>query len=440
MSRDLTRAADLGRALPLAVGAALMTAAPAAAQLVTPFPIPAPPPASAGVAPITIADGLTLKPLADLRIRYENVHQDGIAKDADAVTARLRPGVELATRSGFSALVEAEGTLPIDPDYNSSTNGRTAYAGVSDPRNVELNRAQVQYRSKAVTITAGRQLIALDDQRFVGPAAWRQNEQTFDAVRVEAKAIGPFFADVAYSWSDRTIYGITADKLPATSTVKQAIGGDNVFAGAGVKLGPLTAKGFAYLVDQDAPGRQIFSSQTYGIRASAKVPAGPLTVNLLGSYARQSDYSSNPTHYAASYWIVEGSTSVRGVGATVGYEVLGADGGGANTSFQTPLASLHKFNGYADKFTVTPADGLTDLYATVAYTLPGFRLLPGLAAGVTYHRFDSDRSTRRYGDEWDPQVSFRLHTVGVLVKYATYTADTFATDTRKFWIELDWTT
>ncbi|MGI4731225.1 MAG: alginate export family protein, partial [Janthinobacterium lividum] len=256
MSRDLTRAADLGRALPLAVGAALMTAAPAAAQLVTPFPIPAPPPASAGVAPITIADGLTLKPLADLRIRYENVHQDGIAKDADAVTARLRPGVELATRSGFSALVEAEGTLPIDPDYNSSTNGRTAYAGVSDPRNVELNRAQVQYRSKAVTITAGRQLIALDDQRFVGPAAWRQNEQTFDAVRVEAKAIGPFFADVAYSWSDRTIYGITADKLPATSTVKQAIGGDNVFAGAGVKLGPLTAKGFAYLVDQDAPGRQ----------------------------------------------------------------------------------------------------------------------------------------------------------------------------------------
>ncbi len=432
------------RAALLLVGAAV--AAPAAAQdMIHSNPAPPPKPGTtkvvAAVKPIPFADGLTFKPLVDLRLRYENVRQDGVTKDANAVTARLRAGGEVATASGFAALVEGEGTLPIDPDYNSLTNGKALFATVADPRNVELNRAQLQYRGlKGWTFTAGRQVINIDDQRFVGAAAWRQNEQTFDAVRVEAKQVGPFFADIAYAWSDRTIYGITADKLAANSSVKQAIGGDNVFAGAGLKLGPVTAKGFAYLVDQDALGRRQFSSQTYGGRAVAAIPVGPLKINLVGSYARQSNYSSNPNRYAASYWVAEGGTSFYGFGASGGYEVLGADGGGStNTAFQTPLATLHRFNGTADKFLVTPANGLTDLYATLGRGFNGISALPGLTASVTYHRFDSDRLGLHYGDEWDAQVGFKLHGVGALVKYATYDADRFATNTRKLWLELDWT-
>jgi hypothetical protein len=432
------------RAALLLAGAAV--AAPAAAQdMIHANPAPPPKPGTskvvAAVKPIPFGDGLTFKPIVDLRVRYENVHQDGVDKDANAVTARLRAGGEVATRSGFAALVEAEGTLPIDPDYNSLTNGKTAFTTVADPRNVELNRAQLQYRGlKGWTFTAGRQVINIDDQRFVGAVAWRQNEQTFDAVRVEARQVGPFFADVAYAWSDRTIYGITADRLLAGSTVRQSIRGDNVFAGAGLKLGPVTAKGFAYLVDQDELGRRPFSSQTYGGRAVAAVPVGPLTVNLVGSYARQSNYSSNPNRYAATYWVAEGGTSFDGFGVSGGYEVLGADGGTSTaTAFQTPLATLHKFNGFADKFLVTPANGLTDLYATLGRAFPGVRALPGLTASVTYHRFDSDRLGLHYGDEWDAQLGFNLRGVGALVKYATYDADRFATDTRKFWLELDWT-
>jgi hypothetical protein len=41
----------------------------------------------------------------------------------------------------------------------------------------------VQYATKALDLTLGRQRINLDDQRFVGSVGWRQNEQTFDAVR-----------------------------------------------------------------------------------------------------------------------------------------------------------------------------------------------------------------------------------------------------------------
>ena len=43
-----------------------------------------------------------------------------------------------------------------------------------------------------------------------------------------------------------------------------------------------------------------------------------------------------------------------------GYEVLGADDGAALTSFQTPLATLHKFQGWADKFLTTPPNGIRE--------------------------------------------------------------------------------
>ena len=116
--------------------------------------------------------------------------------------------------------------------------------------------------------------------------------------------------------------------------------------------------------------------------------------------------------------------------------VLGASTGAANTSFQTPLATLHKFNGTADKFLVTPANGLRDLYATVGHKFGG-TAIPGLNAGVTYHRFRSDRADIAYGDEWDAQVAFKIRKVAALVKYASYSANRYATDTKKLWLELD---
>jgi len=48
-----------------------------------------------------------------------------------------------------------------------------------------LNRLQVAYSGLPDTVvTVGRQRINLDNQRFVGAVAFRQNEQTFDALRV----------------------------------------------------------------------------------------------------------------------------------------------------------------------------------------------------------------------------------------------------------------
>ncbi len=385
------------------------------------------------------AQDFTVKPLLDTRLRYENVDQDGIARDADALTLRLRPGVQVSD-GGWSALIEGEATLAIDRDYNDGTNGRTQFPLVADPRNAELNRAQIRYAGKDFAITAGRQLIELADQRFVGSSSWRQNQQTFDAVRVQYGGPKGFSADLTYSWSDRTVNGIHG-----TGARQQAIGGDNVFALLNYGTGVGTLTGFAYLVDQDEQAVQNYalSSQTYGVRFAGSRPVGQgVKLGYVASWARQSDYHNNPNIYAADYWLAEATLTASALSATGGYEVLGADrhgpGGVALTSVQTPLASFFKWNGWDSKFGTTPPNGLRDLYGTLGYGWKAVGGIDAIGLSATYHRFDSDRLSQHYGNEWDLLATAKKGHALFSVRYARYTADSFMTDTGKFWLEVDW--
>ena len=148
------------------------------------------------------------------------------------MTARIRAEFE-AKLSDFSFLAESEATLAINPAYNSGLNGKTAYPIVADPQNLELDRLQLQYRGfRQAVVTVGRQAINLDDQRFVGAVAWRDNEQTFDAVRVEWSAIKNLKADVTYANDVRTIWGIDGGNRFGPARPGE-IGGDNVFANLG---------------------------------------------------------------------------------------------------------------------------------------------------------------------------------------------------------------
>jgi hypothetical protein len=176
--------------------------------------------------------GVTLTPSLDGRVRYELVDQANTLQQADAVTLRLRPGLTFATDPSLSLLVEGEGTFAMLEDYNSTVNGKTGFGAVPDPQNLEVNRLQLQYKSKALTLTAGRQRINLDDQRFVGAVAWRQNEQTFDAVRGEGK-LGPVVLDATYAWSQRTVFGVDAGP-------RRAFNGGYVFLARAARSVPST--------------------------------------------------------------------------------------------------------------------------------------------------------------------------------------------------------
>ena len=392
--------------------------------------------AAVGSATPAFAKPISVKPMIDTRLRYEHVDQQGFERDADAVTARIRAGAEISL-DDWSLLAEGEATLAISERYDSGVNGKTRYPIVADPQNVELNRFQLQYRGLAgTTVTAGRQRINLDDQRFVGSSGWRDNEQTFDAARVETKILKNLKADVTYAWSVRTIWGIDGK-----GARQQAIGGDNLFANLAYTTPYGTLTGFAFLVDQDEAAVQGFglSSQTYGVRFAGSRPLSTKAkLNYSVSYARQSDYHRNPNHYVANYYALEAGLDVAALKLGLGYEVLGADDGRPLTSVQTPLATLHKFQGWADKFLTTPPNGVRDLYASAGYGWKKVAGFDAINAAVIHHRFDSDRLGISYGSEWDAMVSAKRGRWTATVKLADYRAGTFASDTRKVWLMLEW--
>lgn len=376
-------------------------------------------------------DRLQLRPIIEARARYE--HVDHGALDADALTLRLRAGVE-ARFGSITFLAEGEATVAPANDYNAfafsiaDEQRRPQFAVIADPQNIELNRLQLQYRHGQNVLTIGRQRINLDDQRWVGAVGWRQNEQTFDAVRLEAR-LGPVQADLAYAIGQRTIFG--GDAGP-----RGTFDGDFLFGGFSTRAGPVEGKLFAYLLDYDEAFLLPNSSQTYGGILSGRIPiGGNMNLSLRASYARQADHGRNPFDYAANYWSLEGGTTLAGFTIAAGWERLGSDNGRA---VQTPMATLHRFNGWADLFLTTPAGGLEDAYISVSRRFDGIRALPGLNFSIAFHQFDSAAGDIEYGMEWDASAGFRLGRVALLVKYADYDARGFGTDTRKLWLQAEW--
>ncbi|MCT2398787.1 alginate export family protein [Novosphingobium mangrovi (ex Huang et al. 2023)] len=379
--------------------------------------------------PIVVNDNLTIDPIIEGLLRWEHVNQDDLGLDADAVTIRMRAGAE-AKIHNLSFLAEAEGTLAISDHYNDTIPGNNGYLGaepysvVADPENVEINRLQLSYKGKAAKVTIGRQRIILDDARFVGNVGWRQNEQTFDAVRGEGK-VGPVSIDATYSISQRTIFGVDSPNAH--------FDGDFILVNAGIDMKPVKLVGFAYMLDYDT--RLAFSSRTIGFMATGGVPlGGKAKLDFKIRYANQQDYKLNPVDYSADYIDAELGVSVAGFRLTGGYEELGSDDGVA--AFQTPLATLHAFNGWADLFLTTPASGLRDYHGGVSKAFGNAGPLKGVKAAVIYHKFESDFGSTNYGQEWDASLGFQVAGYPILLKYANYDAKAFGTDTEKFWLQI----
>ncbi|MEL7199816.1 MAG: alginate export family protein [Pseudomonadota bacterium] len=372
--------------------------------------------------PIEIGDEVYIDPILDMRLRVETADQSSFPDAASSVTLRTRAGADL-NWSKFSFIIEAEGTVALDDNYNDTipSNGIEPFPVIADPDSFDLNRLQFGYKGDNGSITVGRQRVILDDARFVGNVGWRQNEQTFDAVRGTAK-IGPVALDATYSISQRTIFG---SESPIGS-----FDGDFVFLNGKADLGPVKALGYSYTIDYE--DRTAFSSQTFGGELKGSIPAGPFKVGLRAGFATQSDTGDNPIDYSAEYIVGEASVAANGWTVRLQYEELGSDGGFA--AFQTPLATAHKFNGFADLFLVTPATGLRDTNIRVGkkFTIPG---LTTFNTFVAFHQFDSDFGGVDYGTEIDAVVSFKAGPVGILAKLGDYRADDFGVDTTRFTLQ-----
>jgi hypothetical protein len=390
---------------------------------------------AAGLSPLIGAIG-EIKPIIDARLRFESVGQVPFTEDARSVTLRARLGFETGKAWSTSLLIEGEAVVPLDGDYNSTTNGHTLYPVVADPESYELNRLQlINTAIRDTTVTLGRQRIILDDHRFVGNVGWRQNEQTFDALRVVNRTIPDVTMDLSYVNQVNRIFG--PDGLPGANVGR--FHGDSVLANVAwqSKLGKLTA--FGYLLDfREAPLPQRDSSRTAGLRFAGERPLSKIKLSYLFSYAIQDNYADNPLSFSNSYYLGELTGSYRQYSLGLGLEVL--DGNGVK-GFTTPLATLHRFQGWADKFLTTPVNGIQDAYVNAGFLSKGVGPLDTLGISLSWHKFDSQRLSIDYGSELDLQLQGKYRRTTGTLKYASYAASSTTPltqrDTDKLWAQVD---
>jgi len=351
----------------------------------------------------------------DVRLRYENVDQDNALDDADGLTVRTRLGYATGEYKAFSGYVEMENNSALIEDYNSGPNGngKTRYSVISDPDATEVNQAFIGFSGITNTpIKAGRQRIILDNARFVGNVGWRQLEQTFDAARITNTSLADTTLTYAYIDNVRDIFSSDVD---VSSHILNA-------SYTGFALGTIT--GYGYFID--FKDLESASQQTLGIRFDGSRELEGFKLLYLAEYAQQSDYEDGSNDIDADYNHFMIGASAGGITGQLGYELLGGDD---FSGFETPFATKHAFNGWADVFLNTPTDGLQDLYLLVSGDVRGIKL-----TGV-YHEFEADKGGDDYGTELDLLASKSFgknYSAGL--KYATYDSDDYAVDTEKFWL------
>ena len=374
------------------------------------------------------------------RYRYETVDQDPFGRDADASTLLSRITVKSGTVQGFSGLLEVDNVSYLGGEsFNNTANGKTRYPVVADPDYTQVNQAWLGYViNPKARVTAGRQRINHSGERFLGGVAWRQNEQTFDSARVQLTPLPGLAVDYGYIWRVNRVFDPDTDlgDFPGNTALGE-FEGDNHAVYASYDLGGgHSLAGFGYLLDVDELPN--LSSRTYGVeyKGTAKVSAD-VAVGINLAAARQHDSGDSGLDYSAPYYFGELNAMMKGGVLLpapwvfgVGYEVLGSDDG---VSFQTPLATLHKFQGFADKFLVTPPNGIRDGYLKAGITLGG------VAITAFYHDFESDRGSTDYGDEIDLVVNYPINAnFSAQLKYASFREGDLASarDTDKLWLML----
>jgi len=377
----------------------------------------------------------------DLNYRYENVNQDnvltkplnGIPKPAsqqpdtaNANTLRLRLGLLSPVFHGLQGYAEYQGLYAMQSDYNSLRNDKTGYSVIADPYENELDQLWISYAGIPDTvIKGGRQVIQMDDQRFIGNVGWRQLQQTFDSALITNKSINNLTINAGYIGRAKTITATTEGLTAPILNVNYKLG----------DYGNLI--GYGYWLDFTDPDVYAKSNQSYGIRLTNYQKPGDsfkLSDNYglvyTAEWSIQSDYQNSPKDYTVNRWNLMGGLTAYMFTLQGAMEQL--DGVGKNKTFITPLGTNFAFQGWADQFLVTPDNGIRDVFGTVTTLLDrGDMTLMGV-----YHNFYDDTGNIHYGKEWDFRAvkKFGKH-YSLLAQYAYYDSDQYSTDTQKIWIQ-----
>lgn len=391
-----------------------------------------------------------------IRYRLEQVSDDRFAEDATASTGRARFTWISGDVGRVSVGLEADYAFILGiEDFNSLSNDQTNYPIVADPDGLDMNQAFLRFQlseSLDSTLTVGRQRINHGSQRYVGGVAFRQNEQTYDAIRFQRE--GRISIDYSYLFRINRIFGPDGGVQPAEWDANT-----HIFRAEFKPLDSHIFTAHAYLLDFDDVGivqsctavgeeeidediRQalrrdcsinhnvngpVNSTATWGVGYEGSLSR----IKLSALLSRQSDWGDNPNSYSTYHLSATASLDLPLVTLQVGHERLGSDDG--EHQFRTPLATLHKFNGWTDKYLIPPKEGVVDTWFGVSKEFLGFTV-----SGF-YHDFSAAEGDREDGHEVGATLVFRpIDKLALNAKLARYYADDFASDTTKAWLMISW--
>jgi hypothetical protein len=367
------------------------------------------------------------KPTLYVRYRFELVDDDGriapptpenpdpasFGRLALSNNVRTALGYRTGLFYNFGAYFELEDIRQLGPQRffdGSREEKRGVFPTILDPEGTEVNQAYLSYQGLADTVFKwGRQLILYRPDplhRFIGNVIWRQNWQTFDAFTIENKSLPDTTFSYAFVWNTNRIWRHDHPMLSDTPMRSHFINiQHNEFTIGGVNVGNL--EGYGYLLDnrlEDIAPMPRYSkgdsTKTFGGRIYGQQSITDNWGVLYElEYAHQSPFAEGRDTNRADYVHLQLGGTYKGLTARADYELLSGDG---TYGFQTQLATQHIWQGWADRFLITPRDGIQDWYFTLKSTIAAFDFI------AVYHRFRSDHLGYRFGDEVDLHAIYHL--------------------------------
>lgn len=359
------------------------------------------------------------KAYGDFRLRFEHAGVDAKGADANAFTLRSRIGYRTGEVDGFSGVAEFEDVRTVvGIDEYTAIPGTGSKVLIADPETTELDQAYIQYKGHGVAAKVGRFVLTYDNHRHIGHVGWRQDRQTYDGATATYKT-----DDVSLSYSYLAkVNGIFAEERDTDDAAHHLFN-------ASYKLGFGKLTTYSYLLEnRDTPR----SLDTYGVRLAGKVAVGATDkVHYTLEYAHQDHELSAGVEYDVQYALFELGYTTHGITAKFGYEVLSEDN---NVSFQTPLATLHKFNGWSDYYLPAArynATGLQDRYLSLGTKVAGGKLL------AIYHDYVAEDSSVS-ADDLGSEINFlyakkfgKHYNAGI--KYAGFMKGDAGADLERYW-------
>lgn len=390
------------------------------------------------------------KSLSSLRLRYEHVDQEGL-NNANALTLRTLLGWQTAPINGISLTAQLidvsklqdhfnDGTPHSGPIYAYSNEpGQAGFAKIVDPSYTGVNQLYVGVSAIPDTsIKLGRQQVNLDNVRFIGDIAFRQVMQVFDGVSVLNKSV-----------SNTEIYLAHFEALRQINTKRRSDGALDI-ANVKYRFSPtesLTGYGYFSRFEDLGFGKAWLgtdaadqSNRTLGVRLDgAHQVNGDWKMLYTAEYARQHDYAGGDSRIDAHYYKLGAGAGYGNFSLRADQELLSSNDG--KYAFQTPFGTNHLFQGWVDKFLVTPKQGIRDTFITATYQYGN------LGFFADYHWIHADERFAKsgggygdtYGKEWNAAVSYQYSKqISTKIEYGRFSErDPYAAgrikDTEKVW-------